>query len=285
MNAILNQYIEILRLGEKSPNTLRSYIKDIEKLFNYFSIENVSELQNISVEKYFEFYQAQKISPNSLNGLIRNLTAFFNFLLSSSLIESTCPFFKVKFGKSKFVEVKRKKKDILSPDEEELLIQSGSNLQEKFMLALCLWTALRNQEIADIKMSDIEDCKIKITGKGGDEDFTYMNSRLCEMMSEYVAKERNTDSEYLFYATRGDEEKGKLSGTSVNNRVKKTIEKAGIQKKITTHRLRATRITNVAFEHGDRTAQAIARHSSPATTNLYIGKNDVAVKNIMTGDK
>ena len=110
MNAILEQYIEILKLGEKSPNTIRSYIKDTEKLFNYFNVESVSEFQNISVEKYFEFYKAQNISPNSLNGLILNLTAFFNFLLSSGLIEATCPFFKVKFGKSKFVETKRKRR-------------------------------------------------------------------------------------------------------------------------------------------------------------------------------
>lgn len=75
-----------------------------------------------------------------------------------------------------------------------------------------------------------------------------------------------------------------MGGDTVNNRVKEACKRAGIIKKITAHRLRATRITNVAYEHGDRAAQAIARHKSHTTTELYIGKNDMAVKNIMLSE-
>lgn len=280
---VVSAYIAVLKIGEKSENTIRSYNKDIQKFINHFEIKDTSEIENISVDKYHNFYGSLGLSNVSLNGLIRNLSAFFAYLKEGKYVSNECPFFSVKFGKTKFVDVKRKFKDILSPDEEELVINAGRNLQEKFMLAMALKTALRRSEIAGIKMSDINGCEITITGKGGDEAKTYLNDRLCGMLQEYVLKERNTDSEYLFYGTRGKQSVS-MTGDTVNNRVKDACERAGIEKKITAHRLRATRITNVAYEHGDRAAQAIARHKSHTTTELYIGKNDMAVKNIMLSE-
>lgn len=280
---VVSAYIAVLKIGEKSENTIRSYNKDIQKFINHFEIKDTSEIENISVDKYHNFYGSLGLSNVSLNGLIRNLSAFFAYLKEGKYVSNECPFFSVKFGKTKFVDVKRKFKDILSPDEEELVINAGRNLQEKFMLAMALKTALRRSEIAGIKMSDINGCEITITGKGGDEAKTYLNDRLCAMLQEYVLKERNTDSEYLFYGTRGKQSES-MTGDTVNNRVKDACERAGIEKKITAHRLRATRITNVAYEHGDRAAQAIARHKSHTTTELYIGKNDMAVKNIMLSE-
>lgn len=280
---VVSAYIAVLKIGEKSENTIRSYNKDIQKFINHFEIKDTSEIESISVDKYHNFYGSLGLSNVSLNGLIRNLSAFFAYLKEGKYVSNECPFFSVKFGKTKFVDVKRKFKDILSPDEEELVINAGRNLQEKFMLAMALKTALRRSEIAGIKMSDINGCEITITGKGGDEAKTYLNDRLCVMLQEYVLKERNTDSEYLFYGTRGRQSEG-MGGDTVNNRVKEACKRAGITKKITAHRLRATRITNVAYEHGDRAAQAIARHKSHTTTELYIGKNDMAVKNIMLSE-
>lgn len=283
IQSVVSAYIAVLKIGEKSENTIRSYNKDIQKFINHFEIKDTSEIENISVDKYHNFYGSLGLSNVSLNGLIRNLSAFFAYLKEGKYVSNECPFFSVKFGKTKFVDVKRKFKDILSPDEEELVINAGRNLQEKFMLAMALKTALRRSEIAGIKMSDINGCEITITGKGGDEAKTYLNDRLCAMLQEYVLKERNTDSEYLFYGTRGKQSES-MTGDTVNNRVKDACERAGIEKKITAHRLRATRITNVAYEHGDRAAQAIARHKSHTTTELYIGKNDMAVKNIMLSE-
>jgi site-specific recombinase XerD len=280
---VVSAYIAVLKIGDKSENTIRSYTKDIQKFINHFEIKDTSEIEEISVDKYHNFYGSLGLSNVSLNGLIRNLSAFFAYLKEGKYVSNECPFFFVKFGKTKFVDVKRKFKDILSPDEEELVINAGRNLQEKFMLAMALKTALRRSEIAGIKMSDISGCEITITGKGGDEAKTYLNDRLCAMLQEYVLKERNTDSEYLFYGTRGKQSVS-MTGDTVNNRVKDACERAGIEKKITAHRLRATRITNVAYEHGDRAAQAIARHKSHTTTELYIGKNDMAVKNIMLSE-
>lgn len=281
----VSNYISSLKFGGKSEGTIRAYNKDITKLVSFFSIKDILDLNNLTVANYHEFYKSQDFSPTSLNGLIRNLSAFFNYMISTGEIEDNA-FFKVRFGTKKSVKVNRVQKDTLTPEEEDLIIAAGLNLQEKFMIAMALKTALRRGEIAAIKMSDISGCEISIKSKGGDEtSHTYLDKELCSMMQEYVLKERNTDSEYLFYAVRGNEGKNGITGTSINNRVRSACKRAGITKNITSHRLRATAITNVAFSHGDRAAQALARHKSPSTTNIYINNNDVAVKNILLGDE
>jgi integrase len=285
MEKILEEYIENLKFGKKSPETIRSYEKDIRKLVSFFSIENLDGLNSLTVGDYQRFYREVNLSPVSLNGLIRNLSAFFNYLTATGIIEDNA-FFKVRFGTKKSVKVSRVQKDTLTPEEEDLVIAAGRNLQEKFMLALALKTALRRGEIGTIRMEDINGCEVKIVSKGGDEtSHTYLDKELCAMMHEYVAKERDTESEYLFYGTRGNKGKRNISGTAINNRVISACKRAGITKKITAHRLRATRITNIAYKHGNRAAQAIARHKNPQTTNLYVNENNEAVRDILLGEK
>lgn len=280
----VTNYIKGLEFGGKSPATIQAYKKDVNKLMSFFSINSISDLNNLTVADYHRFYQSQNFAPESLNGLIRNLSAFFNYMVATDTIKDNS-FFKVRFGTKKSVKVNRVQKDTLTPEEESLIIEAGLNLQEKFMIAMALKTALRRGEIAAIKMSDIRGCEISIKSKGGDEtSHTYLDANLCEMMQEYILKERNTDSDYLFYGVRGNKGKNGITGTAINSRVKAACKRAGINKKITSHRLRATRITNVAFAHGDRAAQAIARHKNPQTTNIYINNNDEAVKNILLGE-
>ncbi len=281
----VTNYIEGLKFGGKSPATIQAYKKDVNKLMSFFSINSLSDLGNLTVADYHRFYQSQNFAPESLNGLIRNLSAFFNYMVATDTIKDNA-FFKVRFGTKKSVKVNRVQKDTLTPEEEDLIIAAGQNLQEKFMLAMALKTALRRGEIAQIKMSDINGCEISIKSKGGDEtSHTYLDKDLCAMMQEYVLKERDTDSEYLFYGTRGNKGKDGITGTSINNRVLAACKRAGINKHITAHRLRATKITNVAFTHGDRAAQAVARHLNPQTTNRYVNNNDTAVRNILLGDR
>jgi len=285
----LEQYVSVLELGVKSSNTIRSYIKDLTKLAKYFGVSDASELENVTVEQYHEFYASQKIEANSIKGLIRNLSAFYTWLEDNKIISKDNSFSHVKFGKNKFPKVSKKRKVILTKEEATALINAGRNLQEKFMFSLMLKTALRREEVCNIKLSDIHGCAISLKSKGGDEDAeTYLNKELCQMLNEYLL-ERNTDSEYLFYATKGfDTDSGKMTGTSVNNRVRACTILAGIpQDKIeatTAHRLRAYALTHIYLEKGREAAQAVARHKSKDTIDLYIVAGNDFVKGLLLGD-
>ena len=286
----IEQYRKVLELGNKSAHTIRSYVKDLTKLASYFHVEDASELENITVEQYHEFYASQKVSENSIKALIRNLSAFYTWLEDNKIISKDNSFSHVKFGKGKFPKVSKKKKVVLTTQEADLLVNAGRNIQEKFMLKMMCTTALRRDEVCNIRLSDINGCAISIKGKGGDEDDeTYLDEYLCSMLNEYLL-ERDTESEYLFYGTRGfDGSEGRLTGTSVNNRVKACallsgmpIEKANVT---TAHRLRAYAITHMYLKRGMPAAQALARHESQETTKGYIAVGNEFVKELLLGEQ
>jgi integrase/recombinase XerD len=279
-------YLEALKTGEKSPHTIRLYTKDLKKFYDFFNIKSVNDINKLAVADFHNFYNSQKISPNSLNGLIRSLNAYFIWLSDSGYISMEHNFFKVRFGKSRFVKVNREKKVVLSSEEENMLIKAGGNLQEKFMIAVMLKTALRRSEITAIKLSDIKGCEILITGKGGDQAYTYLNETLCHMLSMYMTEERTSNSPYLFYSRHGEKSNnGQLSTVSVNNRVKACAKRSGISeekiKKLTAHRLRGTAITRIALTEGKHAAQMVARHKSSMTTDLYISTDETFVKQLL----
>lgn len=285
----IDTYLQSLKAeidnGSKSIHTYRVYNKDLVKFQEHFNLKTVEDIKSLKVDDYKNFYQTQKLSPTSINSLIRSLSTFHVYLADAEYIEETHHFFKVKFGKSHFMEVKKKKKVVLTPVEETMLINAGRNLQEMFMLSLMLKTALRRDEICNIKLSDIHGCEVIITGKGGDQATTYLDNDLCGMMGRYMSIERKTNSEYLFYGTRGENVNGKLTGTSINNRVRECAKLSGIPedklKTLTAHRLRATKITRTAITKGLFAAQMIARHNSASTTQGYIEAGDEYVKELL----
>ena len=285
----LEQYKKVLEIGNKSKHTIRGYLKDINKLIKYFNIQDASELEKISVEEYHRFYGNQNLTENSIKGLVRNLSAFFAYLVDSGVISKDNSFSRVKFGKSKFPKVTEKKKVILSQEEAEMLIQAGRNLQEKFMFAMMLKTALRREEVCNIQMSDINGCTISLKSKGGSEDHeTYLDDGLCSMLNEYL-KERNTESEYLFYATRGfDGASGKLTGNTINKRVKSCVALSGIPKekarRITAHTLRSFAITRMVLKNGLYAGQMLARHKSVETTKIYVNTGNEYVRELLLGE-
>jgi integrase/recombinase XerC len=282
----IEQYFESLMAGDgKSPHTLRAYRSTLNKLIEHFHIENIDQIKALTRNDFISFYEKCG-SGNTLNTHIRNLSAFFHWLYEEEDYPH-CAFAKAKLGGKKFVKVPDHKKPVLSHEESVALIKAADNIQDKFMLALMLTTALRRDEVGKIKLSDITNCYIKIHGKGNKERVTKLDETLCTMLNIYMAQ-RNNDSEYLFYGTRGVQN-GQLSGTSVNNRVHRCIniciqngqidpEKG---KKITAHRLRGTVLTEVAREYGIYAAQQLAGHESIETTKLYLEDGDKVTESVI----
>lgn len=285
MNNLLSQYIKSLETGEKSPQTIRVYSKDLEKFFAYFpKVSSAKEIQALTVEDFRSFVATQsELKPSSLNGLLRSLSAFLSWCIASGLFESS-EFFKMKFGRSRFIKVAKVRKIVLTDDEIEAIIKSGSNVQEKFMIALMVFTGIRRDEVCSIKLTDVNGCAILINGKGSKQRKIFLNETLCNFLNIYMA-ERNSESEYLFYGTRGEGGNSKLSGVAVNNRVKMAGKRAGIEEerlaKLSAHRLRGTALTNIIRQFGIQAAQKVAGHSNLATTSIYDESGDEVTMNAL----
>ena len=277
---IVEEYIDNLKTANKSEYTIRTYVRDIKKFNNFFKFNSVEELGKLDQSDYRKFLSSfDNLSPVSVNGIIRNLSAFIRWLEDNGYVQDSA-FFKLRFGKSKYVKVEKKVKDTLSDDEIVGFVKSGRNTQEKFMLALMVFTGIRAGEVCKIKLSDINNCRIVINGKGSKQRRIPLNETLCQMLSLYMS-ERKTNCEYLFF--RGNHG---ITNISVNNRVLSAMKKSGIEgKKITAHRLRATALTAIIREFGIHAAQKVAGHSSINTTKIYDNSGDEVVDNALLNSK
>lgn len=292
MQTILDDYVRALKLGNRKEATIKVYREDISRFISFFSLNSIEDLRNLKASDYHRFYESllkteerpeNPLSPTSLNRVIRSISAFLSYLN-----EEDNSFFSVKIGGSRFVKEVKVKRVVLTDDECEAMLRVARNEQERFMLKLMMKSAIRRDAISNIKLSDISGCKITIWNKGGNQEYVYLNDELCNMLNAYLAV-RNTESEYLFYGTRGvDGENGQLSGVSVCNRVKWCAMHSGMSperaEKVTPHTLRRTTITNIAMKHGILAAQMVARHSSQLTTKGYVHDGDEIARKLMMED-
>lgn len=269
--------------ANKSKHTVRGYKKNIEKLLSHFSIVDLKGFESLTVNQYRLFLNSlleKGLQESSVNCLIRDVDAFCSYLISDNIsMNEKLAFHKIKFGKSHFMKVKTKLKDTLTDEEVQLVIDSENDIQYKFMFAFLLHTGIRRNELTNILISDVDEMErsVIIHGKGGTVEKTFMNGVVFSLYKKALA-DRKSDSPYLFYA-KGH--KGQLSGDAVYKRVLAKIEELGIDKKITTHRLRATVITNIISKYGLGIAMKVARHKNMATTSIYDNTRMEQVKSVL----
>ncbi len=264
---VLSDYKKDLVFKGSSKHTLWVYLKDIKKLVDYFNIQTSKELE-IEPLKLNEFYQSlTDLKPSSVNGLMRSLSTFYNWLKEMNIIENNYTLM------VRYLKVPKRTKVVLTDEEAIQLIKNTKDMQVKLMLAIMWTTGVRRDTICNIKLRDIQGCHILVSEKGNSQRTILLDETVCHLLNIYMAT-RKSDSQYLFYATRGETSNGgALTGTSVNNRVKSAMKESGLSeekiKSVTAHRIRGSAITSVISQYGLNAGMKFANHVSLTTTQIY----------------
>lgn len=134
--------------------------------------------------------------------------------------------------------LKSYEREPLSREEIRELIQVPDNLRDRLIIALLYDTGLRTNELADLKLSDIDPEKemIKVVGgkRGRDRLVPYSREKLGMvgmLVDFWLRKERGSyldagDDDHFFVSRHG---KG-LKPDEIRKIVRKAAEQAGIQK-------------------------------------------------------
>ncbi len=131
--------------------------------------------------------------------------------------------------------LKSYEREPLSREEIRELIQAPDNLRDRLIIALLYDTGLRTNELADLKLSDIDPEKgmIKVVrGKRGrDRLVPYSREKLGMLVDHWLRKERGSyldagDDDHFFVSRYG---KG-LKPDEIRKIVRKAAEQARIQK-------------------------------------------------------
>jgi len=285
-----------------SISTRIGYAYDLITFFNYLKsinptlmnvpvqAQDLSELSSIDIEKYLEYLSHYEetdgtIRTNGNDGIARKfsaLTRLYTYLYKHQIINA---------NPTDIVDApKRRKKNIVRMDAGEMaylldeIENYGTTLSGQALtyyektkcrditiVIVFLGTGVRISELIGLNIPDIDfrENRLKITRKGGNEDYVYFNSEVEEYLRKYLSTVRenivplSSHENALFLSIQ----RKRISISAVEEMIVKYAKKIIPDKKITPHTLRRSFGTSLYQETGDiGLVSETLGHSSVQTT-------------------
>lgn len=264
---------EFIKNVDMKKATAEAYQKGIKNFINFLESHDITNPTQETIKQYKNYLVEHNEAPtiNLYLGAIRN---FYKFLYTHYGIKDITTDIKT-------IYINREhKKDGLNIDQAKELINHSTNKRDRAIIILLLTAALRTIELerADIKDLTTKGNRyiLKIQGKGHDkkDDYIIITDNTYKAINEYLATRENIKpSDPLFTSDSNNKKGERLTTRSIRRIVKDNLQQIGINTpKITTHSLRHTAITQLLLNNNKNIyeAQQLARHKSPATTQIYI---------------
>ncbi len=253
----ITKFERYLWQNEYSRNTKKIYLKTIRQTLKHKDLDqlNQEQLDSISIDLI------KKYETNGNRTRFAALNLFCKAILKREDLHLKIP------------RSKEKNKDVLTEKEIDKLIKAAKQEgRADYLVILLLYDeALRKGETLKLNMDDIdhESMEIKLRDtKSGDKIVT-MTSRVSEAIKNYILYERkpkSSEQNALLVNKFGD----RIGEHFVRNLVKKCAIKAGINKRVYPHMLRASSITYMLNKQiNPKTVQNHARHKHLSQTMIY----------------
>lgn len=203
-----------------------------------------------SLRKFYEWAESEKLYPNIAKGIKtpRRVQAF-------------------------------KKQHLTDEKSGELLNHFHEvSLRDYAIVNLILRTGLRTIEVVRADVGDItfkgNRRVLKVWGKGHDtkDDFVVLTDKAYEPIKEYLNTRKGAKvNEPLFTSSSHRNTGGRLTTRTISGLCKSGLKAIGLDgREFTAHSLRHTTAVTILKNGGDiAQAQAVLRHTSPATTQIY----------------
>ena len=159
-------------------------------------------------------------------------------------------------------------KEILTEGEVARMLAACKNIREKAMIGILVYCGLRNKEVCNLKVKDInlDDGFISVIGGKFKKDRIVPLSRdLFQILTNYLQEYPRKG--WLFTTLVRDNQ---YSGWDLRKRVKVIAKRAGLKKRVYPHLLRHSLITHLLEKGANVIAvQQLAGHANIKTTMIY----------------
>ncbi|WP_428331214.1 site-specific tyrosine recombinase XerD [Mucilaginibacter sp.] len=260
-----------------SPNSIEAYSRDIEKLHQFSDREgfkvNPESITLTDLRLFIVWASELGMIPSSQARILSGIKAFYKYLLMEDLIKSD-PSELLESPK-----IQRKLPDTLSIAEINKLIdaidlskpEGGRN---KAILEVLYGCGLRVSELTELKLSNLylEIEFIKVTGKGSKERLVPIGGSAVKALKIWIENIRvhipikKGEEDLVFLNRRGS----RLSRVYVFMLIKQLALLTGINKTISPHTFRHSFATHLVEGGADlRAVQEMLGHESITTTEIY----------------
>lgn len=267
MNTDVNQKIWIekvhknLILRGRSEVTFTNYKSVLLRFFKYYDAStNIRNLKEKDIIKFFnDEYLIPNKCKNTYNLAVCSIRLLYIVCFNISLNRVLLP-------TSKLV---KKLPTILPKDKFLKIINNEPFLKHKCWLILGFCSGLRVNEVANVKIEDlnINQRKLKVLGKGNKERYTILPNVVIRLLLIYC-KNNNIKSGYVFPGTNGKKVMSPKTITNYFSVLKDTYE---LDENVSFHSLRHAFATYFLSSGGSLLSlQSMLGHSNLNTTTIYL---------------
>lgn len=282
MDNPVESYLSYIEKGRRySPNTVKSYRRDIENLLHFLGTDapgfDPSLLTADDIRRWIVSLSESGSKPSSINRMISACSSFFKYLDREGAL-SRNPFLKITMLKTPAVLPAFIPESKMTQLVEELTVEldEGEDFRSRrdALVVLFLYsTGIRLEELINIDRTDFDRNlgELHVRGKGDRERIVPVVPELRRRLKEYIrlikAENICKYGEKALFLT----EKGKrISRTEVYRAVRRVLSASGIQGKRSPHVLRHTFATHLMNGGADlREIQELLGHSSLRATQVY----------------
>jgi len=269
--------IEMLLNDKRSLATKRAYRADLEDFFNGATPEKVEgflELSTANMNVRVSLFKSRLISEGKSEATInRRLAAVKSLVKFSRMIGATTSEVGVSGEK---VKTYRDTKGVGTDGMKDILTvidRSTAKGKRDYAVMRLFWeNALRRGEIEKLDLADFDGARLSILGKGrgSQKEWIELSTKAITALTEWI-EVRGSQPGALFVSLDNRTAGHRLTGKSLERLVSSYAKDAGIERKVTPHRLRHTSITAALEElNGDtRAAQTFSRHAKIETLMIY----------------
>jgi integrase/recombinase XerC len=255
-----------------SPNTERSYLSDLEQLFDFLGETDLSAVDHQVLRQFLAHLMKLKVRKSSIARKLSAIRSFFKYLVREGIL-TTNP--------ARLVATPRQEKRLpalLTVDDAQRLMEApkgddDSRFRDRAVLETLYSTGVRAGELIGINHEDINrhDRLIRIRGKGRKERIVPVGKRALEAIEAYSAqKSGRAKSPAVFTNASGK----RLTARTVQRILENYRKKLGLPQKASPHTLRHSFATHMLESGADlRAIQELLGHASLSTTQRYTHVN------------
>ena len=265
-------YLESVK--QYSPHTLKGYERDLKKLSDYLSsqdIENWKIVKEHDLRAFINSERRRGLSPRSIQRLLSSCRTFFENLLIEGHIQLS-PAQNVSSPKSAQLLPKAMDADLV----QRLLDfkpKGMIEIRDKALAELLYSSGLRLSEVCQLEVQDLDlkERTCRVLGKGNKTRIVPVGKKAIQAIRDWMIyrselkASKETSTHAIFLNNKGN----RISARSIQLRLEKLCLQRGIPG-INPHMLRHSFASHVLESSGDlRAVQEKLGHSDIGTTQIY----------------
>ena len=272
MSRLTEDFRNYLRIERgMSPNTVASYVRDVEGLLKAYEGYLPADIGTAEVERHLSDRIQKGLSKRSQARLLSSLRSFFNWCIEEGdLKDNPCDRIDApKLGK--YLPA------VLSVEEVDAIMESvdlkaSTGLRDRAILEVLYGCGLRVSECTGLLLSHVhlDEGYVDVVGKGNKQRIIPLGEMAAEAVRNYLPARPEPAArayEDVLFLNRSGRP---LSRVSVFNLVKERAMAAGIHKEISPHTFRHSFATHLIEGGADlRIVQEMLGHESILTTEIY----------------